>query len=110
MKAGNPKGRTLMSTASSSHIRRDDQGTVWIDETNVKVMEVVLDKLAHGWSPEEIHFQHPGLSLAQIHAAFSYYYENQQRLDAEIELRRREVEKLATDLVDSPLHQKLLAL
>jgi hypothetical protein len=26
----------------------------------VKVIEVALDKLAHRWSPEEIHFQHPG--------------------------------------------------
>ncbi len=96
--------------AVSTQIEVDEQGTAWITGTNVKVMEVVLDKLAYGWSPEEIHFQHPGLSLAQIHAAFSYYYENQQRLDAEIERRRREVEKLAAELVDSPLHQKLLAL
>jgi hypothetical protein len=40
----------------------------------------VLDKLAYGWSPEEIHFQHPALSLAQIHAALSYYYENLPRM------------------------------
>ena len=40
----------------------------------MKVTEVVLDKIAYGWSPEEIHFQHPHLSLAQIHAALTYYY------------------------------------
>ena len=96
--------------AVSTQIEVDEQSTAWITGTNVKVMEVVLDKLAYGWSPEEIHFQHPGLSLAQIHAAFAYYYENQQRLDAEIERRRREVETLAAERVDSPLQQKLLAL
>jgi uncharacterized protein (DUF433 family) len=97
-------------SAVSTQIQVDEQGIAWITGTNVKVIEVVLDKLAYGWSPEEIHFQHPGLSLAQIHAAFSYYYENQQRLDAEIERRRRDVEKLAAELADSPLQQKLLGL
>jgi hypothetical protein len=33
-------------------------------------------------SPEEMHFQHPHLSLAEIHAALAYYYENQKQLDA----------------------------
>jgi hypothetical protein len=42
-------------------------------------------KQAHGSSPEEISFQHPHLSLAQIHAALSYYYDHQQEIDAYIE-------------------------
>ena len=70
----------------------------------------VLDKLAHGWRPEEIHVQHPELSLAQIHSALSYYYENQQRFDAEIERERREVEVLAAEQADSALQQKLIEL
>jgi uncharacterized protein (DUF433 family) len=97
-------------SAVSTLLEIDQQGVARITGTNVKVIEVVLDKLAHGWSPEEIHFQHPGLSLAQIHAALSYYYENQERLDTEIERRRKEVEQLAAERVDSPLQQKLLAL
>jgi uncharacterized protein (DUF433 family) len=72
-------------SAVSTLLEIDGQGVARITGTNVKVIEVVLDKLAHGWSPEEIHFQHPALSLSQIHAALSYYYENQERLDTEIE-------------------------
>jgi len=34
--------------------------------------------------PAEIHFQYPYLSLAQIHAALSYYFANQDKVDAEI--------------------------
>ena len=30
---------------------RDDQGVAWIDETNVKVIEVVLDHLAYAAPP-----------------------------------------------------------
>lgn len=97
--------------AISTQIEVDASGVAArLTGANVKVIEVVLDKLAYGWSPEEIHFQHPGLSLAQIHAALSYYYENQQRLDGEIERRRREVENLADSQGDSQLYRKLLAL
>jgi Protein of unknown function (DUF433) len=72
-----------MPKTATAHIRLDERGVVWVDYTNVKVIEVVLDKLAYGWSPEEIHFQHPHLSMAQIHAALSYYYDHQSAFDAE---------------------------
>jgi len=71
--------------AAALHIHLDEHGVAWIDNTKVKVIEVVLDKLAHGSSPEEIHFQYPHLSLAQIHAALAYYYDHQVELDAEIQ-------------------------
>jgi uncharacterized protein (DUF433 family) len=97
--------------AVSTHIEIDERGVAWLAGTNVKVIEVVLlDKLAYGWSPEEIHSQHPGLSLARIHAAFAYYYENTERLDAEIVQQRKDVECLASLQTESPLRKKLLAL
>jgi hypothetical protein len=43
-----------MSMIAHPHIRLDEQGIAWIDDANVKVIEVVLDRLAYGWSPEEI--------------------------------------------------------
>jgi uncharacterized protein (DUF433 family) len=91
-------------------IELDDRGVAWITGANTKVIEVVLDKIAYGWSPEEMHLQHPHLSLAQIHAALSYYYEHQEELDADIERRHKEVEKMAAESADSPLRHKLLNL
>jgi len=64
-----------MTATFSTQIELDDRGVAWIAGTKVKVIEVVLDKMAYGSSPEEIHFQHPHLSLAQIHGALTYYYE-----------------------------------
>lgn len=61
-----------MSTTAHAQIELDEQGTAWISGTKIKVIEVALDKLAHGSSPEEIHSQHPQLSLSQIHAALAY--------------------------------------
>ena len=83
-----------MAMTTAPHIKRDDRGVAWIDETNVKVIEVVLDRLAYGWSPEEIHFQHPGLSLASIYAALTYYYDHQAELDGEIVRQQNHVRRL----------------
>ena len=98
-----------MQAIQTSHIYLDEEGRAWIDDTNTKVIEVVLDKLAYGWSPEEMHFQHPNLSLAQIHAALAYYYENQQSLDAEIARREGEVEALMAESPNPVSREQLLA-
>src|SRR5687767_3057225 len=63
--------------------------------------------IVHGSSPEEMHFQYPHLSLAQIHAALSYYYDHQTDIDAEIQSRWQEVNKLPSRKPNSPLQQRL---
>jgi len=83
-----------MVTVLNSLIEIDEKGVPWISGANTKVVEVVLDKMAHNSSPEEMHEQYPHLSLAQIHAALSYYYEHQAEVDADIERRDRYVENL----------------
>ena len=83
-----------MVAVLNSLIELDERGVPWIVGANTKVVEVVLDKIAYGWSPEEMHRQHPHLSLAQIHAALSYYYEHQAEVDADIERRERFVDEL----------------
>ena len=67
-----------------THIRRDERGVAWIADTNTKVIEVALDHAAYGWDAEEIHAAHPHLSIAQIHAALSYYHDHKSDLDAEM--------------------------
>ncbi len=96
-----------MDVATPAHIFLDDAGVAWIDDTNVKVIEVILDKLAHGSSPEEMHFQYPHLSLAQIYAALSYYHDHQETLDTEIRRKLNEVDALAAQTDDSPVRKRL---
>ena len=91
----------------ATQIELDDRGIAWMAGTRVKVTEVVLDKIAYGSSPEEIHFQHPYLSLAQIHGALTYYYENQQSLDAQIRHRMKEAGELSTRLSNPEFRRKL---
>jgi uncharacterized protein (DUF433 family) len=91
----------------ATQIELDDRGMAWIAGTKVKVTEVVLDKIAYGSSPEEIHFQHPNLSLAQIHGALTYYYENQDKVDEQIRRGLEESDKLAMRLSDAKFRRKL---
>jgi uncharacterized protein (DUF433 family) len=99
-----------MVAVINSLIEIDNEGVPWITGANTKVVEVVLDKMAYGWSPEEMHRQHSHLSMAQIHAALAYYYEHQDEVDADIERRNRYVEELRAQQPDSPLRGKLRAL
>src|SRR6266498_4035620 len=95
--------------SGTAHILLDDRGRGWIDDTNTKVIEVLCNKLS-GMSPEQIHEEFPHLSLAQIHAAFSFYYDHQEEYNAEIERDVREAEELRLQNLNSPVHQKLRAL
>jgi uncharacterized protein (DUF433 family) len=90
-----------------NHIRVDEKGVAWIDDTRSKVIEVAMDHLAHGWSAEEIHRQHPHLSLAQVHAALGFYYDHQATFDAAIAESLARAEKAASENLDSPGRRKL---
>jgi len=37
---------------TATHIELDEAGVAWVSGTNTKVIEVALDKLTHGSSPE----------------------------------------------------------
>ena len=97
-----------MTLVTATHILLDERGVAWIDDTNVKVIEVAEEKLAHGSTPEEIHAQHQGyLSLAQIHAALVWYYDHKADMDAEIQRQVQEFDKLRLQALDSPGRQRL---
>jgi hypothetical protein len=79
----------------TAHVWLDEADRAWIDDTNVKVIEVALDKLGYGWTAEQIHTEHGGyLSLAQIHAALSSCYDHKAELDEEIGRQVQEYERL----------------
>lgn len=96
-----------MTAVVSTLIELDENGVAWISGTRVKVIEVAVDKLAHGSSPEEMHFQYPHLSLAQIHAALAYYYEHQAGFDAEILEQLEQVRAQRAKAGETPLHERL---
>lgn len=92
------------------HIDHDDQGSPFIAGSTMKVVELVMAQQAHGWSPEELHFQHPYLSLGEIHSALAYYWDHRDGLDRDIERRTRLVEEIRQEIGPSPLADRLRAL
>lgn len=85
------------------HIVLDEASTPMIAGTSMKVVELVLDHKAYGWSPEELYLQHPHLSLGQIHSALAYYWDHQEELDQDIERRLRRMDELQKTLKPTAL-------
>lgn len=97
----------LPATFPYPHIEFDVNGVPFLAGTTMKVVELVMAQRAYGWSPEEIHFQHPYLSLSQIHSALAYYWDHKDELDQDIERRSRFVDELRQQAGPSPLKEKL---
>jgi len=99
----------MTAVEAITHIVRDERGKDWITGANVKVLEVVLDHLAYGWSVDEIHEQHPWLSLGQIHAGLAYYYDHQAELEAQIKAGLETVRAIRAQTGDVPMQRRLRA-
>jgi uncharacterized protein (DUF433 family) len=84
------------------HVEIDAEGIPMLTGTTMKVVELVMAQSAYGWSPEELYFQHPDLSLGQIHSALAYYWDHKEEMDAEIERRTQFVERLRRELGPGP--------
>ena len=69
-----------------------------------------MDKMANEWIPEEIHRQYSHLTLAEIHAAFAYYYDNRDELDRQIELSLKQAEAHRMDQSEPDAIRKICAM
>ena len=84
----------MTTTTEYKHIVLNDNQIPIIEGTTLKVIEIIMAKTAYGWSPEEIHFQHPYLTMSQIYAALAYYWEHKAELDADIKQRENYAETM----------------
>lgn len=85
------------------HVALDDRGIPVIVGTNMKVKELATERLAWGWSPEELLINHPYLTLGQIFSALAYYSDHQPEMDKEIETDAKFVSELRKKAKPSPL-------
>ena len=86
-----------------------ENGIPVIAGTTMKVVELVVEKNAYGWSPEELQFHHAYLSLGQIHSALAYYWDHMSELDDDIERRLRYVRQVEDSNRPSRLASRLKA-
>lgn len=96
-----------MVATAYPHIVIDDEGIPCIAGTTMKVVELVLDQIAYGWSAEELHFQHPYLSLGQIYSALAYYWDHKTEIDQDIARRQARVAALRQTTPVAPFIEHL---
>ena len=87
-----------MATVGYAHVSLDSEGVPVVSGTRTKVVEVVVEHLAYGWEAQDLHEQHPHLSLGQIHSALAYYYDHKAEMDLDIQQRSQKAEHIKADL------------
>jgi uncharacterized protein (DUF433 family)/virulence-associated protein VagC len=95
------------SPTPTEEIVFNERNTPIIGGTTMKVIELVAEHLAYGWSPEELQYQHPTLTMGQVYAGLSYYWNHKAEIDAELERQEKEYNRLRAESMNSPVRQRL---
>jgi uncharacterized protein (DUF433 family) len=98
-----------MAQIASEHIESNPQrcgGRPCIVGTRIRVQDIYVWHELQGRSPEEIVTDFNQLSLADVHAALSYYHDHRQAIEADVRAERDEADRLKLSH-PSKLQQKL---
>jgi uncharacterized protein (DUF433 family) len=99
-----------MASVAHEHIeKRAGQAAHLSRLPRIRVAQIVMDYLAHGWSPDELCRHHPHLSPAEAHAAMTYYYDHQEEIDAEIQAELAEVRTAQATATPTPFELRMQA-
>jgi hypothetical protein len=74
-----------------------------------RVAMIVLEYLGRGVAVEDVLWQFPFLTLAEVHAAMAYYYDHQFEIDVEIEGEREQLKNCPDAGTQTAAKQKLKA-
>lgn len=78
-----------------------------IDGHRITVEDIAIWHERRGMSPDEIVTAYPSITLADVHAALSYYYENRERIDADIRAGATYAAEMKAKAAGSLVQQKL---
>lgn len=92
--ASGKTGRTKLKHPYITRKRGVCGGKPIIRGTRIKVSQIVIEYERLGWTPDEIVQAHPHLTLAQVHDALSYYYENVDEIERQIREEQRVIEEI----------------
>jgi len=93
----------MATAAVYSHITKDPEvcgGKACVDGTRIRVLDLVC-LLRQGHSAPEMLGAYPSLNLAQVYAALSYYHENPQEIDADLDRDREAAQRIHASRADS---------
>ena len=100
-----------MSTVMSHpHIEKPDGQPARLQRVpRVRVAQIVMDYLAHGWSADEMCRHHPYLTPAEAYAAMAYYFDHQEEIDNEIRAEWEQAQRERAQAQRSPFYLRLRA-
>jgi hypothetical protein len=76
----------------------------------IRVAQIVVDYLNHGWSADEICIHYPHLKPAEVHSAMAYYFDHQTEIDSEIQEDFKQGEEARMNAQPTAVEQRLRAL
>jgi hypothetical protein len=97
-----------MSSVACEHITKSVNDPARLSRLpRIRVAQIVMDYLAHGWSPDEMcrHYSH--LKPAEAHAAMTYYYDHQVEIEAEIKAELAEIRAARADAQPTPFELRM---
>ena len=86
-----------MANVIPEHITRTPGvcgGKACIAGHRIRVMDIVVWHEMRGYSPDEILAMFPGITLADVHAALAYYFDNREEVDEEFRSEDKSVQTL----------------
>ncbi len=96
-----------MIKTTYEHIVIDAHGQAVIVNSGMKVKQLVAEHLHWGWSPEELHFQHPHLTMGEVYSALAYYWDHRAVIDQAIQDDAEIVRKLKASMPKHPFTMRL---
>lgn len=100
----------MTASLTYPHIRQPEGQPACLERLpRIRVAQIVMGYLAHGWSPDEMCRQYPHLRLSEVHAAMAYYYDHQDTIDAEIQVEVEAAEQGRAAARSSPFFLRMRA-
>ncbi|MCX7855926.1 MAG: DUF433 domain-containing protein [Anaerolineae bacterium] len=84
---------TAPITVTVVPLQKDADGVIRIGNTRV-TLDTVIAAFLEGATAEEIAQQYPSLALADVYAVISYYLQNQTEVEAYLQQRREEAQRV----------------
>jgi uncharacterized protein (DUF433 family) len=101
-----------MSTAATGyrHIELSESGVPFVAGTGYKVVSLIEQNKAHGWSAEELQHHYSELTGAQVHSVLAYYHDHAEEMEREIKRPARAVDHIRRQTLPVPVAARLRAL
>jgi len=103
---------TLNIHAAPVPLRTDEYGVVRVGDSQV-LLDVVIREFNNGACADDIARGYSTLELADVYGVIAYYLRHRQEVDAYLQARREEAEKMRQEIEKQPgraeLRAKLLA-